>query len=1023
MTTSQQGHRGRISIPGSNGSQRSTDAQLVSELGRRALTETDIEVVYEDVLDLVVRRLDVELAKILELVPSGEGFLLVAGVGWQPGYVGQVVVPLVPESQAGYTMQTGEVVVVDDLRTETRFRGMPLLHEHGVVSGISTVLRGRDKAHGIMTAHCTHRRPFTEEDVAFFDAVAGVLGAAMDRRDMERALFEAHQRLKLAMDAGRLGAWEWNPHTGEVVWSEQVEKTYGLGKGEFPGTVDAYVEFIHPDDRGWVWAEIQEALVSGRLEMQYRIIRPDGAVRWLNARGMVVHDIRGQPARMSGVCSDETEAKLEEMCTAAQYAVTRVLAESATVPEAMSGILQAVCSELDWPVGQMWLLDRETDQLRFSDRCISVGLESADFEEVSASITFNRGVGLPGRVLASGRPVWIPDLSKDKNFPRLQAAAKSGLKSGFAFPITLGHEVIGVMEFFALEQRHEHGGLLEAMASIGSQIGQFVERKHVEEQRQALMFELKAAETRYRGVFEQVSDAILATDAGGHYVEANAAASTLLGYSHEELLRMKVGDIVAGGDVWGEAEFANSLRDGKWSGELELRRKDGTTATVEARAATINLPTGDVYVSVLRDVTQRRALENSRAFLAQASAILSASLDYDETLSSLARLCVPFLGDWCSVEMIEDGQLRRVAVVHSDPEKVRWAEEFRMKHPPEFNPESYPTRLLMEGKSYLLPEVTEEMIRASARDPGSADVIIQLGLKSAIVAPIHARGRTLGLLVLATAESSRRYTEVDQALVEDLGRRAGLAVDNARLYMESRKAQDELLKANASKDEFLGLISHEMRTPMTTIHGGARLLRRRWDRIDEKSRDEVLNDIEQQAERLQRIVEDLLVLARVELGEVIETEPVLVQRLVDQTITAYSKRRPNRRIELYEDPDTLPVNGSQIYLEQVLLNLVNNADKYSPVDQPIEVHTEMRGDQVVISVLDRGPGIPAEEMDRIFERFFRSPGTAGRASGAGIGLTVCKRLIEAQNGTIWAEPRDGGGLVVSFSLPAYEERS
>lgn len=1023
MTTSQRGEKARINIPATNGSQRGTDAQLVSELGRRALTQANLDVVHEDALDLVVRRLDVELAKILELVPGGEGFLLVAGVGWQPGYVGQVVVPLTPESQAGYTMEVGQVVVVDDLRTEKRFRGMPLLHEHGVVSGISAVLRGREKVHGIITAHCTHRRPFTEDDVAFFDAVAGVLAAAMDRRETEQALSETHQRLALAMEAGRLGTWEWNPHTGKVVWSEQVERTYGLGRGEFPGTVDAYVGFIHPEDRQWVWEEIQEALESGRLELQYRIVRPDGAVRWLNARGMVIYDIRGRPARMIGVCSDETEAKLEEMSVAAQYAVTRALAESETVSEAMSGILRAVCTELDWPVGQMWLLDRDNGELRFSDRCMNVSLAARDFEDISTSITFKPGVGLPGRVLASREPVWIPDLSKDKNFPRLQAAVRSGLKSGFAFPVTLDRDVVGVMEFFALEQRHEHTELLTAMSSIGSQIGQFLERKRVEQQRQALMFELKAAETRYRGVFEQVSDAILATDAEGHYVEANAAASALLGYSHEELLQMKVGDLVAGGASLGEAEFARFLESGDWSGELELRRKDGTTVTVEARAATIDLPGGGFYVSVIRDVTQRRALENSRAFLAQASAILAASLDYDETLTSLARLCVPFLGDWCSVEMLEDGHLRRVAVVHSDPDKVQLAEDFRKKYPPEFNPDIGPNRLLLEGKSYLLSRVTEEMVRASTPDAEAADQILNLGLKSALIAPIQARGRMLGLLVLATAESSREFTEADQALAEDLGRRAGLAVDNARLYMESRKAQEDLLKANASKDEFLGLISHEMRTPMTTIHGGARLLRRRWDRIDPLSRDEVLNDIEQQAERLQRIVEDLLVLARVELGEVVQTEPVLVQRLVDQTITAYSKQRPNRRIELYEDPDTLPVNSSQIYLEQVLLNLVNNADKYSPIDQPIEVHTEMRGDQVVISVLDRGPGIAPEELDRIFERFYRSSETAHRASGAGIGLTVCKRLIEAQNGTIWAEARDGGGLIVSFSLPAYEERT
>lgn len=1023
MTTSQRPLKGVPSDRSGSGVETTNDALLVSEFGRRALTQTNIEIVREDAVALVAGRLQVELIKILELVPSGEGFLLTAGAGWEPGYVGQVVVPLMPESQAGYTMEVGHTVVVEDLKEETRFRGTPMLLEHGVVSGISTVLRGRDRVYGIMSGYCRHPRSFTDEDVAFFDAVAGVVAAAMDHRQTERQLVEINQRLTLAMEAGRLGTWEWNPHTGQVIWSEQVERTYGLPPGTFPGTVDAYVSAIHPDDRDWVWAEIQKALEDGRLEMQYRIIRPDGEVRWLMARGMVVYDERGQVLRMTGVCSDETDARLDEQRIAAQYAVTRVLAEAPTLSEALSGVLSAICEQMGWPVGQMWLLDSESQAMEFADRCATGGLHDSAFAQVSQSTSFQRGIGVPGTVLATGEPVWLADLSTADNFPRRSQAIESGLRSGFAFPLMVNRDVIGVMEFFSTEPREPNEEFLQAMATVGSQLGQYIERRRTEEERQRLLADLRAAEMRYRSVFEQVNDAILVADREGRYLDANAAASDLLGYTREQLLQLSVRDIVFADDGWASNEFAELVDKGQWAGELELRRKDGRAVSVEVRASVISLPGGDMYVSVIRDVTQRRSLENSRAFLAQASAILASSLDYQETLTSLAQICVPFLGDWCSVEMIEGNELRRVAVVHSDPEKVRWSEELRDRYPPDITQDTPNNQAIREGRSVRFEEITEEVIRATTRDPELAEVLINLGLRSAIVAPIQARGRTLGILTLATAESSRSYSEADQALAEDLGKRAGLAVDNARLYMEAKEAQEDLMKANAAKDEFLGLVSHEMRTPMTTIHGGARLLRRRWDKIDPESREGVLNDIEQQTERLQRIVEDLLVLARVELGEEVETEPVLVQRLVDQTITAYSKRRPNRMIELYEDPGTQPVNGSQIYLEQVLLNLVNNADKYSPIDKPIEVHTEMREGQVVISVLDRGPGISDEELERIFERFYRSSGTSSRAAGAGMGLTVCKRLIEAQGGTIWAEHREGGGLIVSFSLPAYEERS
>jgi K+-sensing histidine kinase KdpD len=288
--------------------------------------------------------------------------------------------------------------------------------------------------------------------------------------------------------------------------------------------------------------------------------------------------------------------------------------------------------------------------------------------------------------------------------------------------------------------------------------------------------------------------------------------------------------------------------------------------------------------------------------------------------------------------------------------------------------------------------------------------------------PLKARGRTVGVLTLVMAESGRTYTQADLALAEDLAYRAALAVDNARLYSESQRIQEELRLANEAKDEFLGLVSHELRTPITTIYGGARLMRSRGDNLDPESKRGVLDDIEHESERLHRIVEDLLVLARVELGQEVITEPVLVQRVAERTVSALSKRKAGRQIDLSMSTDLPPVRASSVYLEQILRNLVNNADKYSPADQPIDVQARQEEGEIVVSVLDRGPGIPPEELELIFERFYRSSGTAKQAGGAGIGLTVCKRLIEAQGGRIWAGARDGGGLKISFSLPVYVEQ-
>jgi K+-sensing histidine kinase KdpD len=294
-------------------------------------------------------------------------------------------------------------------------------------------------------------------------------------------------------------------------------------------------------------------------------------------------------------------------------------------------------------------------------------------------------------------------------------------------------------------------------------------------------------------------------------------------------------------------------------------------------------------------------------------------------------------------------------------------------------------------------------------------------VRSYLAVPVISRsGQVLGALFFGHEEAAV-FGEREEQLVAGLAAQAAVAMDNSALFREAQETQEELRRANESKDEFLGLVSHELRTPITTIFGGARLLRSRGERIDQESRDEILEDIERESERLYRIVEDLLVLARVELGQEVSTEPVLVRRIVEKTISAFTKRRPGRPIEFQTDPEPAPVRGSAVYLDQIMRNLINNADKYSPPGLSIEVWVRRVDDEIVVSVMDRGPGIPAEEIDLIFERFYRATGTAKHATGAGIGLTVCKRLMEAQDGRIWAEPREGGGLVISFALPIETE--
>ena len=265
-----------------------------------------------------------------------------------------------------------------------------------------------------------------------------------------------------------------------------------------------------------------------------------------------------------------------------------------------------------------------------------------------------------------------------------------------------------------------------------------------------------------------------------------------------------------------------------------------------------------------------------------------------------------------------------------------------------------------------------------------------------------------------------RWVELRVYPVPGVSRRAGEPEDDAGRIAVMRDITASR-RARAQREAFLGILSHELRTPITTIYAGSKVLSRD-ETLERTTRLELASDISAEAERLFRLVEDLLVMTRVERGVLhIASEPVLLQRVVASATRLESAHWPSTRIQMYETTDLPAVAGDATYVEQVVRNLLSNAAKYSPAGAPVEVRLEDADDEVVVRVLDRGRGFQTAESEDLFELFYRSPATAAQASGAGIGLFVCRRLITAMGGRIWARPRPGGGAEFGFALRRYRE--
>jgi len=320
------------------------------------------------------------------------------------------------------------------------------------------------------------------------------------RRRAEQELRQAHEELEakvvertanLQRDEAYLaqaqklthtGSWAWDPRTEKVLYcSEEMFRIFGLDPRESLPSRDNFRQQIHPEDRDWVKKRFEGSLRE-RVDTfaEYRALLPDGTVRHISASGHPVLNENGELIEFIGTATDVTERKRLEERLRVQHTVAQILAEAATIEEASPRILRAMGECLGWDVGALWRVDREAEALRCVELWHKASIEVPEFERVSREFTFVPGLGLPGRVWSSLEPEYIPDVVSDENFPRGSIAEREGLHSAFGFPILLGGDVLGVIEFFSREIRQPDQELLNMLAAIGSQISHFIERKRAE---------------------------------------------------------------------------------------------------------------------------------------------------------------------------------------------------------------------------------------------------------------------------------------------------------------------------------------------------------------------------------------------------------------------------------------------------------------------------------------------------------------------------------------------------------------
>ncbi|HKP16315.1 MAG TPA: PAS domain S-box protein [Gemmatimonadaceae bacterium] len=533
-----------------------------------------------------------------------------------------------------------------------------------------------------------------------------------------------------------------------------------------------------------------------------------------------------------------------------------------------------------------------------------------------------------------------------------------------------------------------------------------------------------------RDILESIADPFVVQDAAWRFRFINAKAAELLGAdgrSTDDLIGKVVWDVypaIVGTPV-----------------EREMRRASAERRPVSFEARSPNgyqwsllycypLPDGGLATQ-WKDITERKRAEEAASYLARASEVLSESLDFQRTLNDFARLVVPELADWCSVEIVgDDGALVQLAVAHADPEKVKWAREVSRRYPPNPDAATGSPNVIRTGDPELYPEIPDELLVAGAVDAEHLRIIREVGIRSAIVVPLVAHDRTLGALTLIAAESGRRYGHADLALAIELARRAALAVDNARLHRAALDARVLAERANRAKSDFLAVMSHELRTPLNAIGGYTQILEMGLHGPVTDDQREALERIGRAQRHLLGLINNVLNLARIETGHVeYRIRPVLVSSLLVDLASLVQPQFAARQISLVSrlpeaDGDAdIYVAADREKLIQILTNLLGNAAKFTPAHGEVEMQLTRaaREGDVMIIVRDSGPGIPADKLELIFEPFVqleRSLTTS--AEGAGLGLAISRDLARGMGGDLRADSMEGHGAALILTLPRAE---
>jgi two-component system cell cycle sensor histidine kinase/response regulator CckA len=722
-------------------------------------------------------------------------------------------------------------------------------------------------------------------------------------------------------------------------------------------------QLIYHDDRQDALDVLERAMAGTAGFGQFRVLATDGRLVWLHIAA------RHRGGELSGVMFEVTESKLAERRLLAQYEITRALAEATGLTEVAPTIIRVVCECLGWALGGLWWIDPHTERIRLTALWQSPLAELSPFVTASQRLELGIGEGLPGRVLAGGRPVWLRDVLQDPNFPREAAAKRAGLHAACAFPVMVDGRPTGLFEFFDREPREPDRAMLAMLAATGLQVGEFIEYQASERAR-------RESEGRAAAVVASALDCVISIDHNGAIVEFNASAEQTFGVRREDALGVEMCELIVPPHLRDAHRVGLARYLATGTGpilgkriELSAVRADGSEFPCELTVVPVDAPGPPVFTGYVRDLTERvegeEALRRSEEqYRLMFEAHPTPMWVYD--LKTLAFLAV------------NDAAIRHYGYSRDE---------------------------------FL--EMTIADLRPDADVPGLVAAVARITEGATSSGPWRHRKRDGTIVNVDISSHTTMFA----------GRRAEVVLATDITEKEQLTAQLQQAQKMEMVGQLAGGIAHDFNNISVVIRGYAEQLVEQLGDEQQASATEIVRA----AERASALTRQLLAFSRrqvlkpedFDLSDVVDKLRPMVERLVPDNVELSVKLAAG----------SCWVRADADQLSQVVMNLVINARDAMPDGGRLAIETStttiepstshhrlelQAGPHAVLMVTDTGHGMDAATRERIFEPFFT---TKQSDVGTGLGLATVYGIVKQSRGSIWVYSEPAHGTTFKVYLP------